>query len=189
MAAELKAIVGLGNPGKPYQKTRHNIGFLLVESIAKEFNSIFVGGRKDFVKAETTIATNHVLLIKPLTFMNNCGFALRAVLQYYALTPEKLLIVCDDINLLFGVLRLRSKGGDGGHKGLASIIAQLGTEQFPRLRVGIGADFKRGQMVSHVLSKFDRREKKELSHVLARASQAAQTFITSGIQKAMNDFN
>ncbi len=189
MEKHRKAIVGLGNPGRKYRKTRHNIGFLVVENLVEVSGGSFAGRGREYVAADVVIAGTRATVLKPQTYMNNSGVAVNTFLRYSPLLPEHLLIIYDDIHLPFGRLRFRSKGSAGGHNGLSSIIAHLGTEEIPRLRVGIGGDFKQGQMVKHVLSKFDKSEKTELCQLLDRATEAIRTFMTAGILEAMNEFN
>ena len=147
----MKAIVGLGNPGRKYRKTRHNIGFVVAEAIAKRLGGEFTVGSDDFELAEGQARATAVFVVKPLTFMNNSGLAVRQLLKRYRIPLEHLLVIHDDINLPFGRIKLRGKGSDGGHNGLASIIRHLSTQEFPRLRVGVGADFGPGEMVDYVL--------------------------------------
>lgn len=185
----VRAVVGLGNPGKQYRNTRHNIGFLVLDSLVGDLHCSFSRKEKTYAEAEAFVAGHPLALIKPLTFMNESGRAVARFLHSTSITSEQLLVVHDDINLEFGRLRIRASGSDGGHKGLASLICHLGSEQIPRLKVGIGGDFHRGQMVDYVLSKFLKSEKKDLHVVLAKASEAVLACVSEGISAAMNKYN
>jgi PTH1 family peptidyl-tRNA hydrolase len=162
---------------------------VVAEAIAKRLGGEFTVGSDDFELAEGQARATAVFVVKPLTFMNNSGLAVRQLLKRYRIPLEHLLVIHDDINLPFGRIRLRGKGSDGGHNGLASIIRHLSTQEFPRLRVGVGADFGPGEMVDYVLSKFDRHERGELGGVVDRATDASLTFIASGVEAAMNRYN
>ena len=186
-----KIIVGLGNPGPKYQFTRHNIGFLIVDHLAKEYRLPFTLGKKSF-KSEIALGTikNHkVLLLKPLTYMNRSGEAVVAVLNFYKNKPEDLLVIHDDLDLPLGKIRIVKKGGAGGHNGIRSIIASLGTREFPRLRVGIGRP-QGGMKVAHyVLSNFTKEEMLLVNKIVEISTDAILTIIEDGIDKAMNQFN
>ncbi len=186
-----KIIVGLGNPGPKYQFTRHNIGFLIVDHLAKEYRLPFTLGKKSF-KSEIALGTikNHkVLLLKPLTYMNRSGEAVVAVLNFYKNKPEDLLVIHDDLDLPLGKIRIVKKGGAGGHNGIRSIIASLGTREFPRLRVGIGRP-QGGMKVEHyVLSNFTKEEMLLVNKIVEISTDAILTIIEDGIDKAMNQFN
>ena len=180
-----KVIVGIGNPGPEYQKTRHNFGFRTIDKMAEK-----IGIDKWTVAYEGLIAEapNNVLLVKPLTYVNRSGNCVRAILQHYKLDTNSLLIVVDDVSLPLGTLRIRYKGSSGGHNGLESIITLLTTELFPRLRLGINNKGSEG-LVSHVLSEFTREEERIVADVLENAALAAFTWINEGIQAAMNKHN
>jgi PTH1 family peptidyl-tRNA hydrolase len=181
------AIIGLGNPGKRYEKTRHNVGFMIVDELNERFNGKFKE-TKDYLLSKIFIQFIPSFLIKPITYMNNSGLALRQFINYYKITNfSKLLIVLDDINLPFGTIRLRERGSSGGQKGLQSVIEALNTEDIPRLRIGVGDESK--NTIDHVLSSFTRKEKKVLPDIIDFAANAAETFITDGIEVAMNGFN
>jgi len=189
MAQVVKVVVGLGNPGRRYLKTRHNVGFLVADALAGRMGARYEIKAGLYALADGEAEGVGFAVVKPLTFMNNSGTAVAAVLRHMALPPEALLVVHDDVNLPFGRLRLRAKGSDGGHNGVASIIEALGTEQFPRLRIGIGADFAPGEMVQYVLARFTRGEWQALQEVIERAVDACLTFVTSSLVTAMNQFN
>lgn len=177
-------IFGLGNPGERYLNTRHNIGYLIVDSISQRLGIRFhhLPGR---FTAQARILGNTLTLVKPLLFMNNSGIVVKEHLNQY---PDDFLVVVDDISLPFGRLRIRAKGSDGGHKGLASIIYHLGTQNFPRLRVGIG--FSQGTSTTeYVLSPWTQTELTKLPEILKQAADACLCVFYEGLEKAMNRFN
>jgi PTH1 family peptidyl-tRNA hydrolase len=183
-------IVGLGNPGAKYVRTRHNIGFLLVEALAKRWG----GGWREEQKFEARLALvmvggQRVLLCQPLTFMNASGTAVRAVAEFYRIPTDRLLIVLDDADLPLGELRMRSSGGTGGHHGLESVEQCLGTRAYGRLRLGIGRGPGLREITGHVLGRFAAGDQGVLDAVLERASGQVECWLRCGIQKAMNDFN
>ncbi len=181
-------IVGLGNPGPEYQETRHNVGFMVLDTLSQRKQLQFSRGRGRFLQTSYRQGREKVLLIKPLTFMNLSGQAVQEAVRYYKLTDlSKLLVVCDDLNLPFGTIRLRRSGSDGGQKGLRSVIESLGTREFPRLRVGIGNHFS--DAVQFVLSPFTRQEKEDLPVILEWATDAVEAFVSEGIDRAMSKFN
>jgi len=182
-------IVGLGNPGRRYSKTRHNIGFMIVEAFAKVLSLQFRPGEGEFIVAEGTYANAAVSLLKPLTYMNLSGRAVAQAMAYYKLPLSDLLIVVDDIHLPLGAIRLRKKGSDGGHKGLASIIHHVNSKEFPRLRFGVKGETEIQNWVSYVLSDFEQQEWKVVNQRIPTAVEAIQCFISQGIDVAMNKFN
>jgi PTH1 family peptidyl-tRNA hydrolase len=183
-----RLIVGLGNPGKEYQETRHNVGFRVIDLLAERHGIELRKHRHQSVYGEGRIAENAVLLAKPLTYMNLSGAAVAALARYHGITPGDVLVLCDDVNLPLGRLRLRTKGSAGGHNGLKSIIGSLGTDEFPRLRIGVGAPA--GQpMVEHVLGRFNRREAEIIATVLPAAADAVELSLREGIEAAMNRYN
>ena len=188
--AATRLIVGLGNPGTGYQFTRHNLGFLAVEQLAKEFK---VGFKKSsFTKAlvaEIEDEGKKVILFLPATFMNNSGQAVKNIVEQNQLTPEEILVIYDDMNLDFGQLRLRSQGSDGGHNGLESIIREIGTDQFPRLRLGIGQPSPKVDAAQYVLTEFSSQEKKELTNFILEASECSRVWLNQGIHQAMGQYN
>jgi PTH1 family peptidyl-tRNA hydrolase len=183
--SEKHLIVGLGNPGSRYANTRHNVGFKVVERLAERLRLSFRAGKGDYLIASGAA----ILLMKPLTFMNNSGLAVRHAADYFGLECLRILIVHDDHQLPLGKLRLRAGGSDGGHNGLASVIQHLGTPEIPRLRLGISAEFEKGEMADYVLSAFSKEEQKRLPEIYDRAVEAALSFINDGAQQAMNKFN
>lgn len=185
----MKMIVGLGNPGPEYRMTRHNVGFRVADRLAERWDAEFTREKYRSLVAEAVCDGERVLLIKPLTFMNRSGEAVSRALRYTSVDRRDMLVVVDDVNLGLGGVRLRAEGSAGGHNGLKSIIAALGSEDFPRLRIGVGRDRAGESLVDHVLSGFASREQPEVEAMLARGAEAAERFVTHGIERAMNDFN
>ncbi len=181
-------IVGLGNIGPDYENTRHNIGFMVLDAFAKASNVVFQSKRYGFV-AETRLKNKSLLLLKPSTFVNLSGNAVRYWLQKEKIPIENLLVIVDDLALPFGTLRLKSKGSDGGHKGLKNIQEVLGTQHYARLRFGIGDDYPLGSRVDYVLSDFTDEEKELLPERIETACDVVRTFCLSGIDVAMNLYN
>jgi len=183
-------IVGLGNPGAEYAKTRHNAGFLLVEKLAELWKANWANERK--FAARVAKAERHgqkVLLAEPQTFMNLSGEAVGALVNYYQLSLAKILVVVDDADLPLGEIRLRPGGGTGGHHGLESVTQHLGSKEFARLRIGIGRKNEARQISGHVLGKFSADESVLLEKVLERAANQMECWVNAGLQKAMNQFN
>lgn len=185
----MKAIIGLGNPGMKYAGTRHNIGFDAVTAIADKYNLSINNKKFKGVYADGHIAGEKVLLVQPQTFMNLSGECVREVADFYKLNPDEIIIICDDINLDVGRLRIRKKGSAGGHNGLKNIIAHLGTEEFPRIRVGVGEKTEGWDLADYVLARFDRDSEPVIREALANVVGAVETWISEGIDAAMNRFN
>ncbi|MFV0483471.1 MAG: aminoacyl-tRNA hydrolase [Bacteroidales bacterium] len=181
-------IVGLGNIGNEYQNTRHNIGFNALDAFAKASNAHFEGLRYGSI-AETSIKGRKLILLKPNTYMNLSGKAVRYWMQEEKIKPENLLIITDDLALPFESLRLKSKGGHGGHNGLTNIIECLGHSNFARLRVGIGDNFSRGRQVDYVLGEWTDKEKEILPFIINNTSDAINNFVSLSIDRAMNIVN
>lgn len=183
-------IVFLGNPGPRYEFTRHNAGFMAAEAMAREKNISINKLRFKALTAQCRIGDRQVLLMKPQTFMNLSGEAVRQAAAFYKIAPEHIIVVSDEISLPIGKLRIRTKGSAGGHNGLKNIIAQLGTQDFPRIRIGVGApphpDY---DMADWVLSTFKNQDAEDMKAAAARAAQAAECYITQGPDRAMNLFN
>ena len=181
-----KLIVGLGNPGKNYDKTRHNIGFMLLDRLASvegaDFNHVLR------FQADMTKLPDGTWLSKPQTFMNLSGRSIQQVMSFFKMEPTDLLVVYDDASLELGTLRFREKGSAGGHNGIKSIISHLGTESFPRLKIGIGGSGP-ANMSSHVLGKFTEEESPVLENTLARAEAAVQLARSQGIAAASNEYH
>jgi len=186
----LKAIVGLGNPGEKYRGTRHNIGFAVVDELARRFGvSGFEQAPFDALVARwRRPADEAVLIAKPVTYMNASGEAVGALLRYFKIEVADLLVVVDEVQLPLGRLRARARGSAGGHNGLKSVIAHLGDE-FSRLRIGVGRGDDRRDLADHVLAKFDKDEGAEAERMTLRAADASEMFIASGIEAVMNRFN
>lgn len=182
-------IVGLGNPGKDYQKNRHNVGFMAIDKIAQEFGienkkvkskAIIIEGKKDNKK---------IILVKPQTFMNLSGSAVASLVHFFKINPENLIVIHDDLDLPSLSIRLRPGGGAGGQKGVASIIQNLGTQQFSRVRIGIGRPPGRMDPADYVLQNFPKQEEKELPFLFDTVTKAVECILDSGIEIAMNKFN
>ena len=185
---QIRLIAGLGNPGSEYAATRHNIGFMVVDQLAAQFGSTWEKSVPQAREDALSAKCGAVLLIKPMSFMNRSGYPLFAVAQFYKIEPQQILIVLDDLALPLGRLRLRAHGGSGGHNGLESIIVQFGTEEIPRLRVGIGQAPREGY-VDYVLSRFFDEEKPLVRSTIGRAVDAVKCAIDNGLVSAMNTFN
>jgi len=184
----MKLVVGLGNPGLKYERTRHNIGFRVVDDLARRWQIDFRRGRMAGVVGTGRCQDQRVVLVKPTTFMNLSGTAVREAITFYKAEPQDLLIVADDMALPLGRLRLRVKGSAGGHNGLADIIEQLGSDEFCRLRVGI-EQVAGERMVGHVLSPFTADEEEIIGPAVCRAVDAIECWVISGVQEAMNRYN
>ena len=183
-------IVGLGNPGEQYAKNRHNIGFQCLKYLGDRHGLSFTEKHGKARVASGTIAGNRVVLAKPFTYMNASGTAVAPLVRWHKLDPSReLLVVYDDLDLPFGTLRLRASGSAGGQNGMKSIIQQLGTDTFPRMRVGIGRPPEGWDPIDHVLGNWSRAEGEQLDEIYARASDAIELFIAEGITAAMNRFN
>ncbi len=188
MSKAKRLIVGLGNPGPEYEMTRHNVGFRVVDRLSDRIG-VPLKKKGDAMLGWGTWRGRHVGLAKPLTFMNRSGMALEVLARKNQLGPNDLLVVVDDINLEPGHIRIREKGGPGGHNGLEDIIDWLDSDAFPRIRVGIGSNFQRGQQADYVLSAFDPVELPLIDEAVTRAQDAALAFVTDGITTAMNRFS
>ncbi|MGA7501934.1 MAG: aminoacyl-tRNA hydrolase [Isosphaeraceae bacterium] len=184
----MKLVVGLGNPGTKYQGTRHNVGFELIDRLASGGRGASFTRKFDGQMADTEIDFRRVLLLKPETFMNLSGRSVGQAVRFFKLEPHEILAVCDDLSLPVGKIRIRPGGSDGGQKGLRDIAAHLGTDQFPRLRIGIG-DQGDTDAVDYVLSRFRGPERAVIDDSLILASQAVAVWVTRGIDPAMNRFN
>ncbi|HLR32591.1 MAG TPA: aminoacyl-tRNA hydrolase [Fodinibius sp.] len=182
-------IVGLGNPGRKYAGTRHNIGFTFIETLAEAMSVQMGPGKGPFHVGKGRHAGHNVYLVRPDTYMNNSGDAVQKVLHWYKADIGDLLVCYDDLNLDIGTIRLRPGGSAGGHNGIKDLIQKLGTDAFPRLRIGIGNNFPQGQQVQYVLSAFTREEQNIMISTIDKAVDASFTFIRDGIDEAMNNFN
>lgn len=181
----IKLVIGLGNPGKKYEGTRHNVGFDVLDLLADKAGAQFA----NHLKWKAHIAKHpHTMLMKPQTFMNVCGRAAGFALRFYKWQPEEVLVVYDDVALLVGSLRFRKSGSAAGHNGVKSLIQHFGSDQFPRLKIGIG-ESKSGEMVEHVLGKFSPDERSNMENALARAADAVQLALSDGLEAAANVYN
>jgi peptidyl-tRNA hydrolase, PTH1 family len=187
----MRLIVGLGNPGREYRETRHNVGFMVVDEIATRHNLSMAMAPSQVPDAflAKKYGADPLLVAKPLTFMNRSGEAVAALARYYDIAAGDLLVVVDEAALPFGRLRARARGSAGGHNGLKSVIERLGTTEFPRLRLGVGRGDARRDLADHVLSTFEADEQPALGEFIARAADAAEMFAAEGIAKVMNTYN
>ena len=188
----MKLIVGLGNPGPEYRDTRHNVGFMIADVLVDRWR-VADQWREKFealqIKTTRTGGDGQVILAKPLTFMNLSGQAVTALAGFYKIDPADVFIVTDDVALPLGKLRARREGGAGGHNGLKSVIQHLGTQAFPRMRVGVGRGANGRDLSDHVLGRFEAAERDTVSAAVLRAADATEMFISEGIERVMNAFN
>jgi peptidyl-tRNA hydrolase, PTH1 family len=186
----MKLIVGLGNPGAEYRDTRHNVGFMVADALVERWR-VSDQWREKFaaLQIKTTVRDEPVLVTKPLTFMNLSGQAVAAIAGFYKIEPADVFVVTDDVALPVGRLRARRDGGAGGHNGLKSIIQSLGTQAFPRMRVGVGRGDNRRDLADHVLGRFEADERDTVSAAVLRAADATEIFLSDGIERVMNAFN
>jgi PTH1 family peptidyl-tRNA hydrolase len=185
----MRLIVGLGNPGLQYENTRHNAGFLLVDKLAGEFGISVIKNKFDVLYGRGAIEGHKVMLAKPMAFMNRSGWPVQKLAAYFKINSKDLMVVHDDIDLAFGRLKIKEKGGHGGHKGLQSIMNAFGEDEFVRLRIGIGRSEEGGSVSDHVLGPFFADEAKQLDSVLTGARDAVVTILTEGSKVGMNRFN
>ena len=182
------AIIGLGNPEKKYDKTRHNIGFDVIDELASQMGVQVNTKRHKALCGVGQIGSEKVILVKPQTYMNLSGESVRAVMDFYKLDPIKdIIVIADDISLPTGKIRIRAKGSAGGHNGLKSIIAHAGTDQFTRIKVGVGAN--QGDLVKHVLGKFSKGEREIVDDAVRNAASASEVIVMYDVLTAMNKFN
>lgn len=182
-------IAGLGNPGKEYENTRHNAGFMVMDALSDKLGADISEKKHKALCGKAVIGGEKVILMKPQTYMNSSGEALRAAADYFKVDPENVLVIYDDISLAPGQLRVRAKGSAGGHNGIKSIIAHLGTQEFPRVRVGVGEKPPRMDLADYVLGHFSQEEKKIMESAVKEAAEAVIEAVTEGIEHAMNDHN
>jgi len=187
----VKLLVGLGNPGREYRDTRHNVGFMVIDELARRHQLTLSMGPSQV--PETFLAKQYgpepLLVAKPLTFMNRSGDSVAALMRYYDVDIGDLLVIVDEVALPFGRLRARLRGSAGGHNGLKSVIERVGTTDFARLRLGVGRGDERRDLADHVLAKFEPGEQAELDTFIARAADAAEMFAAEGMQTVMNTYN
>ena len=182
-------LVGFGNPGREYKDTRHNIGFMFIDRVAVALNARGMKLQSKAIVMSALYEERKVILAKPQTYMNLSGQSVQGLLHFYKLPPDNLLVAHDDLDLPFGTLRIRPAGGPGGQRGMASTIEQLGTKEFPRLRLGIGRPPGRMDPKDYVLQEFSRDDLKLLPEILDRAAEAALEFVIKGLNAAMNKYN
>lgn len=208
----MKLIVGLGNPGSEYQDTRHNIGFMVIEKLAREYTTETISWKEEDKFKALIAKAGDIILVKPITFMNSSGFAVSSIMKFYKLTPSDVWIIHDDIDLPLGKIRIREQGSSGGHRGVDSVIQELKTDRFVRFRLGIGRGklFSKGDSdtshiekgiagkaqqlrrkwdISFVLSRFTQSEAGALKHLIKNGTEAIRIALTEGIDKAMHRFN
>ena len=182
-------IVGLGNPGQKYEKSRHNAGFMVVDYLA-ESSQISINTKTPLYESGSGLLLSHkVLLVKPATFMNRSGIAVRQIIDYYHESVTQLIVIHDDLDIPFGQIRIKAKGGSGGHNGIASMIDSLQTDQFLRLRAGIGRPVENEEVVSFVLSPFFKEEQSALKDMIQKSAEAVKEILTAGSVQAMNIYN
>lgn len=185
----MKLIVGLGNPTSKYEGTRHNVGFEVIDVIANEYNIVMDVLKHKGVYGKGKIEGQSVILLKPMTFMNLSGESVAAVANYYKVLPEDILVIYDDINLDVGRLRIREKGSAGGHNGIKNIISHLGTDAFPRIRVGVGMKPPKMDLADYVLSRFQKEEQEIMETGYDKACKAAKLVVLDEVARAMNEYN
>ena len=189
----MKLVCGLGNPGREYVRSRHNLGYLVIDYLCRKFKLKLRAGKGNFRYARVgSLPDAHneeVIFAKATLFMNVSGVAVSELVQHFQADCENLLLVCDDVNLPFGKIRLRKKGSAGGHKGLESVIYHLETEEFPRLRIGVGDAIDGEMLKEYVLQEFNEEEKEHLPEVIERASQAVLVYLCEPIEEAMSKVN
>lgn len=182
-------VVGLGNPGKDYTSTRHNVGFNTLDLLAKRNNINLNKIKFKSVYGEGFINTKKVMLVKPQTYMNNSGITVREIVNFYKLPIENVIVIVDDIDIGFADIRIKPKGSAGSHNGLKSIIYHLQEDHFPRVKIGIGKKHPQQDLADFVLGRFSKEETIEIDHSILNASEAVEVIITEGIESAMNKFN
>lgn len=185
----MKLVVGLGNPGRKYTETRHNVGFMTAAKLGRVLSAGPVRTQFEGDTVDGTVDTEKVLVLCPATYMNHSGRSVRKAVEFYKLTPDDVLVVCDDLNLPLGRLRIRAGGSAGGQKGLADVIRHLGTDQVPRLRIGIDPPPEGWAVPDYVLSKFGSGEQPEIERVTERAALAAADWVQHGVAFCMNRYN
>lgn len=185
----MKLVAGLGNPGEKYRGTRHNVGFEVVDLLARRHGLTFESSPVSAVQARWRRDVEAVVLCKGLGFMNESGDPIAGLARYYRIATSEILVVCDDVNLPLGRLRLRTSGSEGGHNGLRSVAAMLGTTEYARLRIGVGRGDLRRDLADHVLARFEPEEHPGIEGAIARAADAVETWIDRGADEAMQDYN
>ena len=182
-------IVGLGNPTREYEKTRHNVGFQVIDVLGDKLNTEITEKKNKALCGRGIIGGEKVILAKPQTFMNLSGESVRAISDYYKVEPENIIIIYDDVSLAPGQLRVRKKGSAGGHNGIKSIIAHLGTQEFPRIRVGVGEKPRGMDLADYVLGHFEGEDKEKMEEAYEKAVQAVRMALHGDVCEAMDQFN
>lgn len=185
----MKLIVGLGNPGDEYIRTRHNIGFMVADLLADRNRIALNQSKFKAIIGKGQIGSADVIVAKPQTYMNRSGESVSSLLSFFKSNPSDCIVVCDDLELPLGKIRVRGKGGHGGHNGLRSIIEQIGSQEFIRVRVGIGRPKDESQVSDYVLGPFSKAEKPAIDDAMERASNAVEAIVTEALEAAMNRFN
>lgn len=185
----MKVIVGLGNPGFQYQKTRHNIGFAVIDELSKRLNIAVKKKKFHSIYGIETIGGQRCALVKPLTYMNASGEAVRPFLDYFDVPVDDIVVIYDDLDLPTGKIRLRQKGGAGGHNGVKSLIAHLGTKEFKRIRIGINHPSPEGDVIDYVLRPFSKKESQTVTDAVQRAAKACEMWLHAPFPEVMNEYN
>lgn len=186
---DLYVVVGLGNPGKDYTNTRHNVGFNTIDILAKRNNISLNKIKFKSVYGEGFIGRHKVMLVKPQTYMNNSGISVREIAQFYKIAVEDIIVIVDDIDIDFAELRIRQKGSAGSHNGLKSIIYHLQDDKFPRVKIGIGKKHPQQDLADFVLSRFSKEEIPDIDNAIEKAAEAVESMVVDGVETAMNKFN
>ena len=186
---QMKLIVGLGNPGRDYSATRHNVGFMAVDELARRWNITNWKQKYNAEVAEYRLDGDVIMLVKPQTYMNLSGTAISELARFYKIPAHDVVVIFDDLDLPAGRLRLRTKGGSGGHRGIESLLTHMGSAEFPRIRIGIGRPPAGWEVVDYVLSRFAAEEQPLLTEVIGKADDAVEYTLKHGFTKAMNAFN
>ncbi len=181
-------IVGLGNPGKKYENTRHNMGFKAIDQLSEKWQIPVEKSKHQALVGEGRLRGEKVILVKPQTFMNQSGISVKSIVDYYQVPLEKLLIIYDDLDLSLGTVRIRKNGGAGTHNGMRSVVNHLGEKTFPRIRIGIG-NREEVSMIQFVIGKVNKEEKEILNRTIEKAAEAVEVLLDQGIDKAMNRYN
>jgi PTH1 family peptidyl-tRNA hydrolase len=185
----MKLVVGLGNPGRTYQNTRHNVGFMTIDAVAEECQIPVEKEKFNAVYGKGSIESEEVILAKPLSFMNRSGESIAPMLHWFKIEPQDLVILCDDIHLPLGQIRIRERGSDGGHNGLTSVIESLGTPEFSRIRLGVNEPPPGFDQADYVLSRFPKQEKEQVEEMILNARDAVKLLVSKGVTTAMNRYN
>lgn len=185
----MKIIAGLGNPGPEYAQTKHNVGFMIVDALAAALGAEWRQGKFEALVAETRIGSEKVVLVKPLTYMNESGRAIGPLMSWYKLAPEDLIVCHDDMDIPAGTIRIRRKGSAGGHNGIKSILAHVGDEHFVRVRLGIGRPLPGWSVVKHVLAPFMAEDAAKIAESIKQLVPAIECIVTDGVDMAMNKYN